>query len=235
MDLDVALSIKAKASSESQNAHKFQTTPLSTQDSANLGHGWMALKIRYTVPATVEPAQQLASVGLVITIIPKNPKQPFATSLLLGQLNIYSSQPSDIPAHVPSSVNLGGVCVFLCSVPPHITSPEDPIAAWPAQPSTDVWFPKLMYANIYALEYRADGTPDKAENAVWIGTSGYGYEGMRNTFVVERDINLAQSESTSNASRRTLRVGSGKMRFYIQGVTDKGDVLDWERCVFVDV
>ncbi|KAF9061330.1 glycosyl hydrolase family 85-domain-containing protein [Rhodocollybia butyracea] len=189
MDLDVALSIKAKASSESQNAHKFQTTPLSTQDSANLGHGWMALKIRYTVPATVEPAQQLASVGLVITIIPKNPKQPFATSLLLGQLNIYSSQPP----------------IFQ-----HIR----PIAAWPAQPSTDVWFPKLMYANIYALEYRADGTPDKAENAVWIGTSGYGYEGMRNT---------------------TLRVGSGKMRFYIQGVTDKGDVLDWERCVFVDV
>lgn len=82
-------------------------------------------------------------------------------------------------------------------------------------------------------------------DAVWIGTSGSGYEGMRNRFVVERDVRLggdhvdgdsgSGGQGQGGQGGRVVSVGNGKMRFYVQGVTEKGEVLDWTRCVFVDV
>lgn len=103
-----------------------------------------------------------------------------------------------------------------------------------------------MYSNIYALEYRGDGTPPgDVGDAVWIGTSGSGYEGMMNRFVVERDVRLggdhvdgdsgSGGQGQGGQGGRVVSVGNGKMRFYVQGVTEKGEVLDWTRCVFVDV
>lgn len=99
-----------------------------------------------------------------------------------------------------------------------------------------------MYANIYVLAHRGVTPPllsDVENNAVWIGTSGSGYDGMRNTFVVEEGVVLRiplasniVEEGAGGAS--VLSLGSGKMRFYMQGVTEEGEVLDWTRCVFVD-
>jgi mannosyl-glycoprotein endo-beta-N-acetylglucosaminidase len=67
------------------------------------------------------------------------------------------------------------------------------------------------------------------EDAVWIGTSGGTAEGRKRAFVVawkSLKILLGMGEGGR---------GKGKVRFYVQGVTDRGVVLRWERCVYVDV
>ncbi|KAJ3797013.1 glycoside hydrolase family 85 protein [Lentinula aff. detonsa] len=259
VDIDVALSIKAFGDSPNSPTSEFEITSLSVEET-DLDRGWSLLKIRFSLGGSPQPGSQHSSLGLIITIVSEDTTQPLAFSLLLGQLNVY---PSLSPPHIPSLLwadftvpntkttssatarpPLGALtwevsASFPSFDSPRITSPDDSIAAWPAQPSAEAWFPKLLYANIYALEYNSNGMPGKVEDAVWIGTSGSGYEGTRNTFVVERGISLSSSSSVSAPNISTgdgvLSIGTGKMRFYVQGVTESGVVLDWARCVFVDV
>jgi len=59
------------------------------------------------------------------------------------------------------------------------------------------------------------------DKAVWIGTSGS--DGQRNGFdVLPKNLPFAVDPAT-------------KVRFYIQGVRDNGEVLKWEKCAYVDV
>ncbi|KAE9405103.1 hypothetical protein BT96DRAFT_963968 [Gymnopus androsaceus JB14] len=218
VDVDIALSVKDSVSSP------IEITSLSSED-AGLGHGWTNLKIRFTLPSVAGTPNQhrLTSVGLVITVISEDIAQPLALAFLLGQLNTSSLSllwpPNQSPLPLQLTTPLGILTWEIsASLPPvlapRISSPEDPVAAWPAQPSTELWFPKLLYANIYALEHRGDGIPGDVDNAVWIGTSGSGYEGMRNMFVVDRETSNAGGETGG----KILNVGGGKMRFYVQGV-----------------
>ncbi|KAJ4494824.1 glycosyl hydrolase family 85-domain-containing protein [Lentinula edodes] len=259
VDIDVALSIKGSESSPTTRYPKFDIESLSSED-MDLGRGWSLLKIRFNLGnSIIGDINRLSSMGLVITIVSEETTQPLAFSLLLGQLNVYPSIPSSIPPHVtsllwahfspsePETTSFPNVPASLgvltweisTSFPSHalprITSPDDPLAAWPAQPSAEAWFPKLLYANVYALEYQTDGTPSKVEDAIWIGTSGCGYEGMRNTFIVQSGIALSSTPDTATAGEGVLRIGNGKMRFYVQGVTETGNVLDWTRCVYIDM
>ncbi|KAJ4477293.1 glycoside hydrolase family 85 protein [Lentinula aciculospora] len=258
VDVDVALSIKACGESESAlgtRVFEYEITPLS---SVNADQGWSQLRIRFSLGgSSTGETTQLSSLGLVITVVSEETTQPLALSLLLGQLNVYPGLPSNIPPHVasllwadfspsnqettsstspaPLGVLTWETSASFPSLPlPRITSPDDPIAAWPAQSSAEAWFPKLLYANIYALMYNADETPG-VEDAIWIGTSGYGYSGMRNSFVVEGGISLLLAPNTTTTAGRTLDIGNRKMRFYVQGVTEKGEVLDWTQGVFVEV
>ncbi|KAF8825224.1 hypothetical protein HHX47_DHR7000720 [Lentinula edodes] len=253
VDIDVALSIKGSESSPTTRYPKFDIESLPSED-MDLGRGWSLLKIRFNLGnSIIGDVNRLSSMGLVITIVSEETTQPLAFSLLLGQLNVYPSIPSSIPPHVtsllwahfspsePETTSFPNVPASLgvltweisTSFPSHalprITSPDDPLAAWPAQPSAEAWFPKLLYANVYALEYQTDGTPSKVEDAIWIGTSGCGYEGMRNTFIVQSGIALSSTPDTATAGEGVLRIGNGKMRFYVQGVTETGNVLDWTR------
>ncbi|KIK62945.1 glycoside hydrolase family 85 protein, partial [Collybiopsis luxurians FD-317 M1] len=259
-DVDVALSIKATPSPPSQSSPEPKVTPFVSQDS-NSTRGWTNLKIHFVFPNLPAAIAQSASIGLVVTVVTEDTTRPLALSFLLGQLNVYPCLPPSIPPHVPSLIwadfrpaastgketgsssspattPLGFLTWDVAaSLPPVklplITSPDDPVAAWPGQPSAQQWFPRLLYSNIYVLEYREDGSPGDVKDAVWIGTSGCGYEGMRNTFTVDKDIDLSSSVRGDRSG--VVRVGSGKTRFYVQGVTEKGEVLDWTRCAFVDV
>ena len=58
-------------------------------------------------------------------------------------------------------------------------------------------------------------------DAVWIGTSGINGEG--------KSFNVLQENLPFTLTP------SKKVRFYIQGLTDQGDVLPWNRCAYVDV
>ncbi|KAJ3760025.1 glycoside hydrolase family 85 protein [Lentinula raphanica] len=231
-DIDVALSVKAYSPTA-----EIEITPLSS-DHENLEGGWSTMKIHFS---STQSGNYHLSLGLVITIITDETSEPLALSLLLGQMNVYPRRSTPhIPSLLwadftrstsPSSDVIGSLNWELAASlppfrPPRIVSPDDPIAAWPAQPTEGVWFPKLLYANIYALEPSSDGNPGRVEDATWIGTSGCGYEGTRNSFIVERSI---------SAKGGVQSLGARKTRFFVQGVTESGDVLDWDRCVFLDV
>ncbi|KAF5391486.1 hypothetical protein D9757_002437 [Collybiopsis confluens] len=252
VDMDIALSMKTSLNSPSQPRPEFK---ISSSESSDLGRGWTSIKLQFSLPSLPSLLPEPSSIGLVITLLVADTTQPLEFGLLLGQLNVYPSLPPDIPPHVSSilwadfqsaeekpgssssnDTSLGVLSwEVAASFPPfrpaQISSPDDPIQAWPGQPSAEVWFPKLLYSNIYMLEFREDGTPGDVDNAIWIGTSGCDYEGMRNRFTVEKDIDLSASV---RGNRGAGRVGSGKTRFYVQGVTDEGEVIDWTRCAFVD-
>jgi mannosyl-glycoprotein endo-beta-N-acetylglucosaminidase len=105
-----------------------------------------------------------------------------------------------------------------------LTGAEDPASAWPIAPSAECWFPRFMYFNVYAQPHRAGAAVvQKPEDAVWIGTSGYDGLGQAHAFAV-RQANLP------------FDLGGVKtVSFYVQGVTDRGEVLRWDQCVFVNV
>jgi mannosyl-glycoprotein endo-beta-N-acetylglucosaminidase len=102
-----------------------------------------------------------------------------------------------------------------------ITSPEDPIPAWNCQP-TIPWFPSFLYFNIYAQPFSDQYNVGKVDEAIWIGTSGAGWSGKHKALLFFRKI-------------CRLRFRQHKVRFYVQGVSDCGEVMKWHRCAFVDV
>jgi mannosyl-glycoprotein endo-beta-N-acetylglucosaminidase len=84
-----------------------------------------------------------------------------------------------------------------------------------------------VYFNIYASVHTVNGIVGQPEEGVWIGTSGGTDDGRKCAFAV-----------TWKSLRELLGLGDGgvgkrKVRFYVQGVTDRGVVLGWERGVFM--
>lgn len=98
------------------------------------------------------------------------------------------------------------------------TDPEDPTPLWKIDPT----FPAFVFFNVYIQAYQPDGrTIENVESATWIGTTGL--DGRQKSFRVDPAcIPPAVSQAKT-------------VRFYVQGVTDRGEVLTWDKCVFVDV
>lgn len=237
VDLDIGLSVKLTTPGN----NTVQVTPNAITNTELTG-GWTKLSIHFIVVEVeggpvVSLTDVLSAIGLVIAIAPEDPKAPLNVSILLGQLNVYPSTPasssSDKPQVLwvdftksPPTSSLSGVLTWetATSFPAlgniSINSPEDPISAWKIQPSNP-WFPTYVYFNIFALQHPSDGgAVGPPSEAVWVGTTGL--DGIRNRFEVIQD-NLPP-------------VGDApKVRFYVQGVTDEGEVLPWEQCAYVDV
>jgi mannosyl-glycoprotein endo-beta-N-acetylglucosaminidase len=223
------------------SAGKIDGSPGSVNDT-ELGNGWHKIAIQFKVTGElVHQTDVLASIGIVVAIIAEDPKDPMNADILLGQLNVYPSRIDSQPPHNAmllwadfsgSSSNTGSdsltgaltwevAAAFPGLTNLDITSPEDPIPAWALQPTKEPWFPAFLYFNIYVQQHSGSGHVAGPENATWIGTSGY--DGRRNTFqLTAQNIPFVVQQNL-------------KVRFYIQGVTALGEVLAWERCVFVDV
>lgn len=107
-----------------------------------------------------------------------------------------------------------------------ISGPDDALSAWKLQPS-NTWFPKLLYVNVYAIRYNnktpptAPPAPTTTYTGGWVGTSGL--DGRKLSFVV------------MGANLPVAQAGQDRVRFWIQGVSGRGEVLSWDRCVYVDV
>ncbi|KAK7459582.1 hypothetical protein VKT23_009563 [Stygiomarasmius scandens] len=130
-----------------------------------------------------------------------------------------------------------------------ITSAEDPVPVWEPFSSSlfsltgSVWTTELMYANIYVETPDSNGVfrgpvpvlgvEGGGGTLIWIGTSScgarYDARGRKDEF----EINEGVLEGVLNSSGANGR--PKKVQFYIQGITDRGEVLDWERCVWVEV
>ncbi|GJE99447.1 glycoside hydrolase family 85 protein [Phanerochaete sordida] len=210
----------------------------------DLANGWRRLAVRLLLPAPPEfetaPKDVALALGLVLGVAVEVPALALSLTLTLGALSAYpETLPSAIEAkpkliwadfaHAPPpgasgpAARLSGVLTWETGehAPPlaniRLTGPEDPTPAWPPA----VRAPQYAYCNVYVIAHQGDGVGLRPEDATFIGTTGLG--GRANRFYVDpaclpRELDNAQ-----------------EVRFYIQGVTERGAVLPWEDCVWVDV
>lgn len=198
--------------------------------------GWVKISMRFTTSTTdgIIPPTPNVAIGLILAVVAEDPAASLEIPFLLGQLNVRACVPdsfaeeeaivlwANYSSSAPSSS--GSLTWEVAASFPHITSvnvtsPEDPISAWNQQP-TIKWFPDFLYFNIYAQLFEDEWKVGTAEQATWIGTSGW--DGQRNGFTVVRD-NLPFQVPPAR-----------KVRLYVRGVSDRGVVMQWADCAYVD-
>ncbi|KAJ7618476.1 glycoside hydrolase family 85 protein [Roridomyces roridus] len=232
VDLDIALSVKRLAPS---SVDVFDVVSQSVSDDSLPG-GWTKLCIRFETSTPIQDPRIKAGLGLIISIISEDVSQPLDLSLLLGQLNIYPAPLSAAPPRAPmllwanfsrssepNATPLDGTLTWeaaatFAPLPGtlSLSGAEDTTSAWAVSSTTERWFPRFLYFNVYA----SVSAVSQPQDAVWIGTSS-GFDGQ--AFGV-REVNLPFD-----------RAGAKEVTFYVQGVTDRGAVLPWHQCVFVTV
>ena len=209
-----------------------------------LANGWTKLIIEFNISPHADSigAPTSCCIGLMLAIVTESPVEPVQVSILLGEFNVSpllppsftqdetliswadytrdSIQPSQNNPSMSGTLSWEVSSTFP-AVNPRITSPEDPVPAWSSQP-TIPWFPSFLYFNIYAQPFKDQYSVGKVDEAIWIGTSGAGWSGNHKTFTVLQE-NLP------------FEVPATKVRFYVQGVSDRGEVMKWNRCAFVDI
>ncbi|KAF4580248.1 hypothetical protein EYR40_003230 [Pleurotus pulmonarius] len=202
--------------------------------------GWIRLSARISSEASPSSAHDdLASVGLTISIATENPARAAKFSLLIGEMAVYPFRPPTAAKApqvlwadykpLPVSTGKAGQLSWEVAVSfatENITlpsSPDVPIPVWNFEPAK-AWKPSFLYFNIYVQEPVQPGGNNFAspESAKWIGTSGW--DGKRDTFPI--DIDSLPIATEGNSPRL--------VRFYVQGVTDHGEVLPWDACVYVE-
>ena len=207
-------------------------------------HSWEFLTITCQVSESGR-ADNACCVGLVIGSIFENPSAAYNIAIQLGQLTIVhkpsldevtpfkprllwadcAADPSDT-----SQLKLTWEPSISYTVPPLLREsdlyPEVPRPPWVLDRS-ETWFPRVLYANVYAQARKADvaASSRPSEDAVFLGTSGWGSGSWfgcgPNGFEVKRQ-----------EMPESLRQGA--VRFYVQPMTDRGEVLAWDQCAFVD-
>ncbi|KAG2126232.1 glycoside hydrolase family 85 protein [Suillus clintonianus] len=205
---------------------------------SDLKNGWTRQVLSFSVPPGTTNVS--IAVGLIIGFTAEDPSQPLDFSISLGQLAVYPSSSTALVSKgtpgilwakfqstkplTPPSTGLSGLLTWdIASSFPRlalrtISSPEDPNPAWILD--TRERFPSFLYFNIYVNPYPLSGSVAEATAAIFIGTTGL--DGRANRFYVDPAI-----------LPKSVVHGKG-LRFYVQGVTDKGDILPWEMCAHVD-
>ena len=237
LETEFALSFKSLSGSQDDLVLNIVST-----SSIELTGGWMKLTIQFNLSGN-ELQLTATSIGLVIAVVSENPTEPLHLTFLLGQLSVSPYVPltfteedpvvlwgdftpmpvsSDRPTSYPLSGTLSWEVATSFPIVTNIVakSPEDPLSAWNLQPTIE-WFPSFLYFNIYAQPFSNKWNVGTVDKAVWIGTSGS--DGQRHGFdVLPENLPFEVNNST-------------KIRFYIQGVKDSGEVLNWKKCAYVDV
>ena len=224
--VEIDIGLTAKSSSE---AVEVQITPV-PEKCCELTNGWSKISINVTVRSLLPHDLRVVS-GLVLGFAMDDPTEGTSLSVSLGSLSVYvpyalsatlEHQPKIIWADChKGSPSLAGTLTwsigefFGPSAQRTLRGPEDPDPLWAlGQPS-----PAFLYFNIYAQPHSSGGlSPD---DAVFIGTTGL--DGRPERFFVDP---ACLPPDCSNA------LGC---RYYVQGVTERGDILEWVNCVWVDV
>jgi mannosyl-glycoprotein endo-beta-N-acetylglucosaminidase len=237
--VDIGFSVRPSLSSSGD-------VSTSVVDETGLPGGWTKLSMQFQL-LTDHIYDVASTLGLIVGIATED-RADF--SILLGQINVFPSVPSpnttspaqarimwvDLQPLPPSTVTTGPLAYLPgdlvwdvgATFPPialgRLGDPEDPIPVWRLDTS-ERCFPAMLYFNVY-FEWRgrADcerGVPMHPDRAVFIGTSGL--DGQANRFYVD-------PKALPEFGRDAIT-----FRFYVQGVTDRGEVLPWEQCAFVEV
>ena len=140
------------------------------------------------------------------------------SSILVGQPKLLWADFLKATPNTPTFCGIltWGIGEFLDALTAHtITGPEDPQPVWTiGGPS-----PAFSYFNVYALAHSSAAL--RPEDATFIGTTGL--DGRRERFYVDQACLPPGLEQAKEC------------RFYVQGITDRGGIVPWEHCVFVDV
>ncbi|KAF9475825.1 glycoside hydrolase family 85 protein [Pholiota conissans] len=213
-----------------------------TAEIVELPGGWTKLSIQFNTSSSdgiTVPSTNIA-IGLVVAVVTEDTEQSFDINILLGQLNVaayvpetfreedtiilwadYTASSSNGPAKPLSGTLSWEVATSFPRVTSiNIASPEDPVSAWNQQP-TITWFPSFLYFNIYAQVFTDEYNIGGADTASWIGTSGW--DGQKSGF----DVLFENLPFVVPPNR--------KVRFYIRGVNDRGEVMKWEKSAYVDL
>jgi mannosyl-glycoprotein endo-beta-N-acetylglucosaminidase len=225
VDVDVGLSIKYPGS-------KLEPSAISVAE--DLTGGWTRQTLTFALPENLRVAPVTA--GLVVGFATEDPSKEVQFSILLGQLAVYPAPPppsshlslasprilwADFQRRGEDRSRSGGVLTWeiAASFPP-ISLPraapavDSPTPLWSVD-SSDDGFPSYAYFNIYAGA--ALGGPTRA---TFIGTTGL--DGRANRFYVDWEVLPDVVKHLKD------------LRFFVQGVTDHGEVTEWGQCAFVD-
>lgn len=232
IDTEFALSLRRLPGSQGDDI----VCDVTSSPEQSLANGWTKLTIEFSISprANAVGAPTAVCIGLVIAVVTGSPLEPGQVSFLLGELNVSPRLPPSFTQdenlilwadymrndNPPFSVTLSWeIASTFPAVNSRITSPEDPVPAWNPQPTLP-WFPSFQYFNIYAQPFDDQYNIGDVDKAIWIGTSGAGWSGDHKAFTVLQE-NLPFKLTA-------------KVRFYVQGVLDHGEVMRWHRCAFVD-
>ncbi|KAF9236910.1 glycoside hydrolase family 85 protein [Melanogaster broomeanus] len=234
---DLDLSIFAKSPSGDPDSNTVGQVIVS-----DLSEGWSQQTLTFTAPPAPAPAS--VAIGLVVGIVAQDPSVACNFSISLGQLAVYPSPPRPPPTVsfgtptvrwakfapastvvTASSSAFEGVLTWDASssfapIDVNIDFPEDPNPAWILPDTPTYRFPVFAYFNIYVLPLSSTAQPIDPGSVLFIGTTGL--DGRANRFYVE-----------AQCLPKGLDQNDG-VRFYVQGVTDRGEVLPWESCAAVD-
>ena len=245
-DLETEFALSFKSLPGSQQEDDDLVLNIVSTSSIELTGGWTKLTIQFNLSGN-ESQLTAVAIGLVIAIVSENPTEPIHLPFLLGQLSVNPHVPltfteedplvlwadfTPTPGNNnrPNASPLSGTLSWEVAASfPIVTQtvvkpPEDPVPAWNLQPTID-WFPSFLYFNIYAQPFADKWNIGPVEEAVWIGTSGL--DGQRHGFdVLSENLPFVANDQAPPPT---------KIRFYVQGVKDCGEVLKWQKCAYVDV
>jgi mannosyl-glycoprotein endo-beta-N-acetylglucosaminidase len=222
VDIDVGLTVRHPGST-------LEVSAISAPE--HLPGGWTRQTLTF-VPSEDQRVAPIAA-GIVVGFTTKDPSKEVQFSILLGQLAAYPAPPVPPPYLSVASPRVlwadfqhsedrkSGVLTWeIAAVFPPIALPvtvpavDSPTPLWSVDRS-DHAFPSCAYFNIYAGT--ALGGPTQA---TFVGTAGL--DGRANRFHVDWGV--------LPGAVKALK----EIRFFVQGVTDRGEVMEWEQCVFVD-
>ncbi|KAI0052666.1 glycoside hydrolase family 85 protein [Auriscalpium vulgare] len=235
VDIDIGLSFKVEDDSEAV----LEISSISSSE--DLSGEWTRQSLQIKVIS--DAGFTTTVIGLVVGFATEDPSLDVKFSVLVGQISVASARPSPSPGLLPvyarilwadfqrsaanDSHRLTGLLTWevAASFPPvapisTIPAHDDPNPVWRLDTS-DHWFPRFLYFNVYAEAHSPNGQVTGPEDATFLGTTGLA--GRRFCFDVDAQ---ALPHNIHSAAL---------VRFYIQGVTNRGEVLSWDRCVFVDV
>ncbi|KAI0771690.1 glycosyl hydrolase family 85-domain-containing protein [Trametes elegans] len=237
VDVDIGASVKALVP---DLGAEFEVTHVpAPSGQPALPGGWSEVLVDFKLPV-VREHDVLSAAGLVIGFACEDPTAPVEFTIHIGALSV-SANPAS-PQHTvadpkilwaalspgepsgsgPGSAFVGaltwGVGLSLGPVPViSLTSPEDPQPCW----VLDDAIPGFLYFNVYVQAHVPEGAALSPEQATFIGTTGL--DGRENRFYVDAAV-LPPEVLEATA-----------VRFYVQGITEKGKALEWQDCAFVDI
>ena len=225
LDLEIAIAVRSPLEFE-----------LSEATTVELENGWTELHVHFVLPKDDTTAIQVRSlVGIVLGFATEDPSQPCELPINIGLISVYPSPPrlpSKLVHHKPrvlwanylKNLLTWEVAAYFDPIPDRALEPRPPDNTelrWEISPAATA-YPRFMFFNVYVEAQSTMGFYCGPEHAKFIGTTGW--DGRENRFHVE-DVMLPGE----------LKTGSGvDVRFYIQGVTDRGEVLPWIDGVLVD-
>ena len=204
----------------------------------SLPHGWTELVLDFILKID-HHRDILTASGVVIGFTCEDPTEAVTFTINIGALSVYANPVS--PAHTPLNPKViwadfaqnqpiyktispfvgtltWGTGISLGPVPTlTLTSPEDTEPAWILDHPPRAF----TYFNVYVHAHPVEGSAVSPEKATFIGTTGL--DGRENRFYVDPACLPSELKGAKGA------------RFFVQGVTDRGQVMEWEDCAFVDV